>query len=242
MTCWPELILDTLLPRHCILCGLASGAANVCPPCSEELPRISHSCFKCGLPLTTADDRDCDRCRKFPVPWDSAAAALLYTFPVDQLVRRFKFSRNLAGGQVLAQEMIRAVRNRGIPMPDTLVPVPLHRSRFLTRPFNQSEVLARHIGKALNLPVSTHLLYRNRRTRAHSGLDAASRRLNIKGAFRLRKPGKPGTKLRYLALVDDVLTTGATLTECTRTMKTSGVERVSVWVAARAPAPTAQPE
>ena len=176
MTRWPELILDTWLPRHCILCGLASGSANVCHPCSGELPRISLSCFKCGLPLSNADHSACDHCLQNPVPWDSAVAALVYTFPVDQLVRRFKFSRSLAGGQVLAWEMVRALRNRRISIPDTIVPVPLHRSRFLKRPFNQSEVLARHIGKAFNVPVCTHLLYRNRRTRAHSGLDAASRR------------------------------------------------------------------
>jgi len=238
---WPELLLDTLLPRHCILCGYSSGGANICPPCSMELPRIELACLQCSLPLTQADDRICGHCHNHPLPWNSAIAALVYGFPVDQLVRRFKFARSLACGQLLAQELTRAIVRQGAELPDAIIPVPLHRSRLFSRAFNQSETLARHVAKVLGVPVYASLLLRQRRTRAHSGLDAASRRINIRDAFNCRISAGKHYSLRHVALVDDVLTTGATLAECTRILKSSGINYVSVWVAARAPAPTAQP-
>lgn len=238
---WLEWSLDTLLPRHCILCGNASGALNICAPCSGELPRIGVCCRACALPLAEPASGLCTRCREHAAPWDSAIAALVYGFPVDQLVRRFKFSRSLACGQLLAQELTRAVANRCIHPPDAIVPVPLHRTRHLARAFNQSELLARHAGQRTGIPVYSGLLRRCRRTRAHSGLDAVSRRINIKGAFRCRLTTRQRGRVRHVAVVDDVLTTGATLSECTRTLKAAGVGQVSVWVAARAPDPGTQP-
>lgn len=241
---WLEWCMDTLLPRHCILCGYASGATNICAPCSDELPRIGICCRECSLPMSAKAPADevCGHCRKHPVPWDSAIAALVYGFPVDQLVRRFKFSRQLACGQLLGKELTSAVSSRCIHRPDAVVPVPLHRARYFVRSFNQSELLARHAGKNLGIPVYPGLLRRRLRTRAHSGLDAASRRINIKGAFLCKMTGRQRDDLRHVALVDDVLTTGATLSECTRTLKSSGVSQVSVWVAARAPEPRSQPD
>jgi ComF family protein len=239
---WLQWPIDTLLPRHCILCGYASGTTNICAPCSDELPRIGACCRKCALPLVHPEDRVCGPCRKHAVPWNSAIAALVYGFPVDELIRRFKFSRSLACGQLLAQELTRAVANRCIHPPDAIVPVPLHRTRFLARAFNQSELLARHTGKSLEIPVYPGLLCRRRRTRAHSGLDAISRRINIKGAFRCRLTSSQRDDVRHVALVDDVLTTGATLSECTRALQAAGIRKVSIWVAARAPEPQAQPD
>jgi ComF family protein len=237
---WWKKCLDTLLPRHCILCGHASGVSNLCPPCADELPRISLRCGKCSLPLPDTDEAECDDCRRRPVPWDSAIAALEYAFPSDQLVRRFKFSRNLACGRLLAEELTRSIAGRCLQWPDAIVPVPLHRLRYFTRSFNQSELLARYAGRHLRIPVYSGILRRCRRTRAHSGLDAISRRINIKGAFRCKLAPWQRDCLRHIALVDDVLTTGATLSECTRALRSEGIDQVSVWVAARAPQPRSQ--
>jgi len=132
-------------------------------------------------------------------------------------------------GQILGDELVAAVVRSDRPLPQASIPVPLHRSRQFSRSFNQAETLARQAGKALKIPVHSGLLSRKRRTGAHSGLDAAARRKNIRGAFYCRP-----NVIRHVALVDDVLTTGATLAECTRTLKRAGVEQVSVWIAARA--------
>ena len=226
---WANLILDLLLPRHCVACGQFSGTRNLCPACGAELPRILSACRQCGLRLSLRTDILCAVCLENPPPWDSGIAGLVYRYPVDQMLCRFKFNRNLACGQILGDELVAAIVRADRPLPQAIIPVPLHRSRQFSRSFNQAETLARQAGKALKIPVHSGLLSRKRRTGAHSGLDAAARRKNIKGAFYCRP-----NVIRHVALVDDVLTTGATLAECTRTLKRAGVEQVSVWIAARA--------
>jgi len=229
--------MDALLPRHCVICGCASSACNLCRPCFAELPRIGQACLQCGLPLSQAHEQICKHCLCTPPPWESAIAALLYGFPVDQLVCRFKFGRQLPCGQILSREIALAARKRCTELPDCIVPVPLHRSRLVHRAFNQADVLARQVGKALEIPVRGSVLRRRRRTRAHSGLDAGSRRVNIEAAFSCKIPGYKRVMYRHVVLLDDVMTTGATLAECTHVLLRGGVKRVSVWVAARAPEP-----
>jgi ComF family protein len=185
------------------------------------------------LPLSHEADRICGHCLRKPPPWDFAITALAYRFPVDQLVCRFKFGRSLACGQVLSRELIRAIRCRHGALPGCIVPVPLHRLRHIARAFNQADLIARQAGKALKLPVYGSILDRQRRTRAHSGLDALTRKRNIKGAFACSIPADRLSSFEHVALVDDVMTTGATLTECARTLKRAGAGTVSVWIAAR---------
>lgn len=242
-----EAILDGLLPRHCLMCGLPSGGANLCPPCQADLPRPGHCCRSCGLPLLGAGDpwsREqgsetplCASCLKQPPPWDRVTTALDYRFPVDALVQRFKFNRSLACGDVLARELARAV---GLAVnaarhPCAIVPVPLHRSRHVSRTFNQSDLLARFVGKQMNIPVNNVLLSRVRKTHAQSGLGAKSRQKNTRGAFHCHFQRAKG--IRHVALLDDVMTTGATLSACTQELKRAGIEEISIWVAARAPPP-----
>ena len=223
--------LDLLLPTRCILCGLCSGPQRLlCPSCLNELPRPSQSCRQCALPGTDSDLMVCGACLCKPPAWNEALAALVYDYPVDQLVQRFKFQRNLACGQLLADEMIRHVRQSANCLPDFLIPVPLHLTRRFRRGFNQAEFLARQLGRQLQIPVLVDRLRRSRKTSAQSGLDRKMRRKNIRGAFNCRQL----TRAR-VALVDDVMTTGTTLTECARTVKAAGASNVAVWVAARVP-------
>jgi ComF family protein len=228
-----QTILNGLLPRHCLMCGFASGMVNLCGPCADELPRVGHSCLQCGLPMSHIADRFCGHCLRKPPPWDFAVSALAYRFPVDQLVCRFKFGRSLACGQVLSSELIKAIESRRSLLPGCILPVPLHRLRHFSRTFNQADLLARHVGKALGLPVYGSILRRRRRTRAHSGLDALTRKQNIKGAFACKITADQRTSFEHVALVDDVMTTGATLAECAGMLKKAGAGTVSVWVAAR---------
>jgi len=177
----------------------------------------------------------CGSCLVSAPPWDGALAALIYDYPLDRLVHRFKFRRNLICGQVLADEMLAMPGLSGAPHPDVLVPVPLHFTRRFMRGFNQAEFLARSLGRQLGIPVGADRLRRTRRTPAQSGLDKKARQKNIRGAF-------SGQRLRGLriALIDDVMTTGTTLAECTRAARLAGATSVSVWVAARVPADGAQ--
>jgi ComF family protein len=234
---WSRYCLDALLPRHCVLCGQPGEHDNLCGPCRADLPRPGHVCAICALPVAGAVDRLCGRCLLKPPPWERATAALAYRYPVDRIACRFKFSRDLACGHLLGCAMLAAIHAEALPLPDLVVPVPLHRLRHVSRTFNQAGLLAGQLGRALGVPVLRTGLLRMRATRAQSGLDAAGRRRNTRGAFRCPGRSRPALAGRHLALVDDVMTTGSTLHECTQTLRRAGVSRVSVWVAARAPAP-----
>ena len=223
--------LDLLLPSHCILCGSFCGLGRLCQQCTEELPRPGQSCRMCALAGMESDLSVCGACLAQRPAWDEAVAALVYEYPADQLVQRFKFQRSLACGQLLADELILAVSRSTVTRPDLLLPVPLHFSRRFWRGFNQAEFLARQLGQALEIPVRVNRLRRRRKTTAQSGLDRSARRKNLGGAFSCNAlTGKA------VALVDDVMTTGATLSECTRVVRSAGAAHVSVWVAARVPA------
>jgi ComF family protein len=198
---WTDHFLDLVLPRHCVACGQFSGSGNLCRPCSAELPRILSGCVQCGMWLSLETDALCAKCVKKPPPWDWGIAGLVYHFPVDQILCRFKFNRNLACGQILGKELVAAVVRTDQPRPEAIVPVPLHRGRQFTRSFNQAETLARQAAWSLRIPIRADLLSRRRRTGAQSGLDAAARRKNIRGAFSCRPTG-----IKHVALLDDVLT------------------------------------
>lgn len=234
-----EAALDWLLPRHCLMCGGRSGEENLCPPCRRDLPRPGGVCGRCGLALEGAHGDICGRCLSQPPPWDHVLCALDYSFPVDVLVQRFKFSRSLACGEVLGQALARAVRDAGPGStgghgpPQRIVPVPLHRRRLAKRSFNQAGVIAQFVSRQTGIPVDSRLLSRVRMTYAQSGLDARSRRRNTRGAFHARP--MRAADIRHAVLLDDVMTTGATLEACTRELKRVGVGRVTLWVVARAP-------
>lgn len=228
-----DWLLDILLPAHCVLCGLAGESSGLCQPCQEDLPTLLHGCRQCALPGVTAAPWLCGRCLCQAPCWDLAVAALTYEYPVDHLVRKFKFQRRRDCGQVLAEQLAQAVLASANPVPDLLIPVPLHYRRLFSRGFNQAEFIARHVGRRLGCRVHPSLLQRIRPTAAQSGLPGRQRRSNVRGAFRC----KPLDGL-HVALVDDVLTTGTTAGECAATIKAAGAAMVSVWVTARVPAPS----
>ena len=194
------------------------------------MPRAA--CPRCALPFEAdlGAGTACGRCLRKPPPWDAAFAPFVYRFPVDHLLRQLKFRRRLVVGRVLGLAMAQAVVEDGRPLPELIVPVPLHRGREASRGFNQSTELARALGRALDIEVDTHLCVRVRRTREQSSLDARQRRLNVRGSFGLLA----APRAAHVAIVDDVLTTGSTAAELTRLLSRAGVGRIEVWCCARA--------
>jgi ComF family protein len=228
------LVLDTLLPARCLLCGLPSGATRLCDGCHRDLPFSGTQCRRCGLPLGTPEDSSCGRCIQNPPLFTRTVSPLQYLYPADHLVQVFKFNRQLAAGRILGHLLCETVVNQDIALPDTLIPVPLHPLRMARRGFNQAFELGNYVGKVVGVPLLATGLRRSRNTTAQSGLSRKQRRKNVRGAFYWTGRVTPG---RHVALIDDVMTTGTTLTECARVIKKAGASRVDVWVPVRAVPP-----
>jgi ComF family protein len=228
---WWHKPLDFLLPPRCVLCGRSSGSICICSPCKIDLPWPGPLCDQCGVPLGSPLDRICGACIQHKPPFTRTVYPLQYVFPANRLVQAFKFKRQLAAGRILSHLMYENLIATGVDLPDVLIPVPLHNLRMIKRGFNQAYELGAYIGKLLDIPLLTSTLRRHRNTKAQSGLSRKQRRKNVRGAFYWHGLHKPA---RHIALIDDVMTTGTTVTECARVLKNAGAKRVDIWVAARA--------
>jgi ComF family protein len=220
-----------VLPHHCLLCGAAgSDGLDLCRDCTRELPRNRTCCARCALPLPEPAAL-CGQCQRRVPPWDRAWVPFRYAWPLDRLESRFKFSANLACGRVLSSLWL--CESAPAALPELIVPVPLHVARLRERGYNQALELARPLAKRLGLPLRIDGLIRQRATAAQTELGALARRRNVRGSFAVREgiAWPP-----HVALLDDVMTTGATLAECARLLKRAGVQQVDVWALARAPA------
>lgn len=226
---WLDCAGRVLLPPRCLLCQQpGADGHDLCAACAAPLQPYP-TCQQCALPLP-ASAPACGRCLRHPPPYTHTLALGLYQFPLDRLLPRFKFHADLAAGRELARLLADAAQHA--VRPQALLPVPLHPQRLRERGYNQALELARPLAHALDLPLLPDALQRLHATAAQSQLSAGARRRNVRGAFALAA----ATRLpAHVALIDDVMTTGATLAECSRVLLRSGVQRVDLWVVARAP-------
>jgi ComF family protein len=172
----------------------------------------------------------CGACLKRSPGFDAATAPLHYRAPADYLIQRLKFSGDLAIAPLLADMLAEKIAARNTPLPDILIPVPLHRTRLQERGFNQATELARRLGRRLALPVDHRRCRRDRNTRPQSLTPTGLRRRNLRGAFSVI--GELPVDAR-VAIVDDVMTTGHTAEELARVLRHAGAARVEVWIVAR---------
>lgn len=225
-----SLVAARIFGGTCYLCRGASADA-LCAACTAELPYLAHPrCPSCGLP-GTAGIR-CGRCLAEPPAFDATIAAFAYAFPADVLVQGLKFRSELALARVLANELHAAVLAAPVIPVDLIVPVPLHDARLRERGYNQSMEIARGIASRLGVPLAAEVCARVRDTTAQLDLPWKARRENVRGAFSCAQALDGKT----VAVVDDVMTTGATLAEVAATLKKFGAARVVNWVVARTPA------
>ena len=199
-----------MLAQDCLLCGERSGEDAICARCERALP-------ECGPPVACMP------------PLDAVVAPFAYAFPVDRLVQRFKFAADLAAGRWLALRL--AARVRDLERPQLLVAPPLGLSRLRTRGFNQALEVAKVVGRELGVSVAISAIERTRETPPQQSLGRSERRANVRGAFRctVRLDGA------HVAIVDDVVTTGATAAALGSALADAGAARVSAWAIARTP-------
>jgi ComF family protein len=226
-----------VLPPRCTLCGGAGQppALDLCAACEADLRGFDRACLRCGAPGSAAyADTGCDECRARPPPYARCFAACDYAPPVDALVHALKYRGHLAVARVLGTVLARRVAELGLHLDvDAVLAVPLHPARHAERGFNQSAEIARHVARALSLPLEPRLVMRTGDTRPQVGLPAVERQANVAGAFRTAAAGIAG---RRLVIVDDVVTTGSTVAELARCLYRSGAATVDVWCVARAQA------
>ena len=226
---WGRAAGRLLFAPRCLLCGERGVAGrDVCAACADALPWNRSACLRCAIPLPAPGT--CGECLQRPPALAETHALFVYGFPLDRLVPRFKFHNDLAAGRLLSELMAEAFA--GLPKPQALVPVPLHATRLRQRGYDQALELAKPLSQALGIPLRAEALRRQRATAAQSELDAEARQRNLRGAFAVH----PGPALpEHVALVDDVMTTGATLQAAAKALHRAGVLRVDAWVCARVP-------
>ena len=222
-------LAERLFGGTCYLCR-GDSRGILCAPCIADLPYLERPrCPQCALP--SHGGMLCGRCIGEPPEFDATIAVFAYAFPADVLVQGLKFRGELALASLLAGELRAELSAVADPV-DFVMPVPLHELRLTQRGYNQSMEIARNLARQIGLPVESDLCIRVRDTAAQLELPWKERRDNVRSAFSCRR----AVEGKRVAVVDDVMTTGATLNEVAATLKKFGAAQVVNWVVARTPA------
>ena len=237
MTAQLQTALRMIYPPRCLGCGtLVESDFALCGPCWRDTPFIAGAvCESCGAPQMGQRDGfrlECDDCMKMPRPWSDGRAALLYRDAARALVLRLKHADRTDLAAPAAAWMVRA--GREILKPNMLVvPVPLHWSRLMKRRYNQAALLAQAVADQAGLAWCPDLLKRFKRTRTLDGKSAQQRFETLSGSLSLNSKRRHRIAGRHVLIVDDVMTSGATLAEATRVCRANGANDVSVLILAR---------
>jgi len=218
-------------PGTCAVCR-SWCRGRLCAPCASRFAQPRSRCAGCALPVTAGALR-CGACLREPPPFDAAVAAVDYDYPWDGLLARLKFDAALDLAPAIASRLRDAVEAAGEAPPDLVLPVPLSSPRLRERGFNQAWEIARRLPWRARADV----LLRVKDTPHQIALPRAQRVANVRDAFLVEPRRAALLRDADVALVDDVLTTGATAAELARTVRRAGARRVRVWVVARTPAP-----
>lgn len=204
---------------------------DICRPCREALPHNAAACPRCGMALESCQNPPylCGRCQQKAPAFDATQAIFLYQGPIRHLILSLKFKADYPCARLLGSLMAQPLAR--LPFrPQCLIPVPLHGSRYRQRGFNQALEIARPIARELNIPIRSDCCRRTRSTPPQSELPAKKRLSNLKNAFEVRNLAG----FDHVAIIDDVITTGATVNELAKALKRAGIQRIDVWTCARA--------
>ena len=239
----PALVERVLMhcPGQCAVCRAWSGQ-HVCVDCLLRYARPVPRCWTCAahLPpaLTGRREPKCGACLRTPPPLDRTIAALDYSFPWDGLLQRYKFHQAIELRASLVERLDQAIGLAEAEAPDWLLAVPLNAQRQRERGYNQSHELARALARRRKLRYNGDLLLRVRDTTHQTQLSAKERATNVRGAFAVEPGLRKALQGSHVVLVDDVMTSGATLYELARVLRQAGAANVQAWVVARTPDPS----
>lgn len=204
---------------------------ELCRNCFDDLAVNDSCCYRCAEPFEQATQipRVCGRCLSDPPAYEETIAPFLYLRTMRYLITGLKFGKQFKHARLLGMLLAEKIKVSA-ELPDCIMPVPLHKRRYRERGFNQSIEIARILANELEIPLDFYSCIRQKNTEHQTRLPSKQRRKNIRRAFAVVKH----PPYKHIALLDDVMTTGATASELARTLKRTGVERVDIWVCARA--------
>lgn len=216
--------VSAALPERCILCEAPASKHSICAQCRDGLPWLPpEQCPQCALPSPRG--RLCGGCLSHPPRFDAISAAFIYEWPLAPLIHRYKYGGNLALAGLFAHSLAMHIR---APV-DLIVPMPLAPLRLAERGFNQALEIARVVSLIKQIPLAPHACRRVRESVPQATLPWNERARNIRGAFVCDSD----VRGLSVAVVDDVLTTGATLNELARNLRKAGAREVHGWMVAR---------
>lgn len=228
------------LTQPCILCGDDSeNTTCLCNACQDELPYIKTACPSCGIPLDKASvlgtyeetsNEICGACMTAPPTAGRCVSVLHYDSPVDYLIKHMKYHNQLAIAELMGKLIATKVKKQALPLPEQIIPIPLHIDRLQQRGYNQAIEIGKTVSRELAIPLNLTDCTRIRSTTPQFDLPANERVDNIKNAFEISHQ----LKAKHVALIDDVMTTGSTVQEVAKELLNSGATQVDIWVCARA--------
>ncbi len=229
---WINIIQDYLIPPTCILCGNTGFKGyDICTSCYQRLIRNQQCCYRCAgiLEIPSTTPSLCGRCLSSIPAFDETYAPFLYQGEIRHLITSLKFGAHYKNARLLGLLLADQLKQTA-QRPDLILPVPLHIARYRQRGFNQAIEIAKIVSRELQIPLDLTSCLRHRDTPHQTALAAKQRCKNMKNAFSIINP----IHAQHIALLDDVMTTGSTVQELASLLKKAGVDRVDVWVCARA--------
>ncbi|MFT6030060.1 MAG: ComF family protein [Oleiphilaceae bacterium] len=235
--------------KNCYLCDeKIKTHPYFCDNCYQDLPTLNTKCFTCCLPLTLeshdlfSSNLLCGECISKPPSFNQTFCAYEYRFPINQIIRRIKYSKQRYWikplCQLLADEIsVAELHCNHFSRPDILIPIPMHKSKSKIRGFNQADLIANFLSKKLNIPVAKKILLKTKNTETQAQLNKKQRMNNLQGSLSISKSTFKNNLLKgkHIALVDDVMTTKTTCELASKLLLASGASRVDVMCIARTP-------
>ena len=216
-----------IFPRRCPVCHdiVSERELLVCPECRPKLTYVKDPyCIKCGKPVKKSEVIYCEGCKNNRITFDEGRAVFVYDDVMRKSIYRFKYNGRSEYAEFFAQEIYRKYADKIKSYnADVIIPVPIHKSKLKSRGYNQAYLIAKELSKLTQIPVNNNYLIRVKKTKVQKNLGAKERSANLKNAFKIRV-----NKVQYCSaiLIDDIYTSGATLSACSRVLLSHGINKI----------------
>ena len=224
--------LHSFLSPRCCLCGQRTpiNSPAICLLCYQRLPRWQHGCQVCGMPLKQAGNEQlCGQCQIQRPMFDRLVALGWYQHDIRSLVSRFKYQHDLVAGRALTDSWL--MHNSPGPLPQVLLPVPIHKNKLASRGFNQAYMIAKDLSQRLGVKLDTNQIKRLKEGHSQTGQNRENRMKEVRKLYSVSQ----SIPYKHVAIVDDVVTTQATVNVISELLRDAGADKIDIWSIARTP-------